>query len=73
MFILFLASNNNYEKNHNIVYGGSFKNNVIQLLLGDFDWNLELTNNLYINRVNWVLKEENGKANIYNIILNLLF
>jgi hypothetical protein len=37
MFILFLASNNNYEKNHNIVYGGSFKNNVIQLLLGDFD------------------------------------
>jgi hypothetical protein len=70
MFILFLASNNNYEKNHNIVYGGSFKNNVIQLLLGDFDWNLELTNNLYINRVK---KEENGKANIYNLILNLLF
>jgi hypothetical protein len=37
MFILFLASNNNYETNHTIVYGGSFKNNVIQLLLGDFD------------------------------------
>jgi hypothetical protein len=70
MFILFLASNNNYETNHTIVYGGSFKNNVIQLLLGDFDWNLELTNNLYINRVK---KEENGKANIYNLILNLLF